>query len=159
MRRPPHVIPVDDYPQMVSKAQAKLFSQRLRSAVTEVKAVRILEDSAEGLRVAVLGYVAELEAAGQDLGLISDRAHEIKGCADTAGLHACARIAEGLCRYLEESDVARCAPDALVLSLHVSAIARAGRATDREAQMSDAVSKELAKLSAQKLAEAKKKTA
>jgi chemotaxis protein histidine kinase CheA len=159
MNKKAQMIPADAYPQMVSKAQAQLFSKTLRSAVTQVKAVRIIEDSADSLREALLVYVAELEAAGQDLALISEKAHEIKGFADTAGLHACARISEGLCRYLEDSENAHAAPDAMVLMLHVSAIGRAARATDLEAQMSDAVSKELATLSARKLAEVKKRTA
>jgi HPt (histidine-containing phosphotransfer) domain-containing protein len=153
MSKKAQMIPPDAYPQMVTKAQAKQFSRRLRSAVTEVKAIRILEDSAETLREALLVYVAELEAAGQDVALISEKAHEIKGFADTARLHACARIAEGLCRYLEDSEALQAAPDGLVLVLHVSAIGRAARATNLEAQMSDTVAEELATLSARKLAE------
>ena len=152
MSKKGQMISPDAYPQMMNKAQARQFSQRLRSAVTEVKAVRVIEDSAESLRGAVLIDVEELEAA-QSIAVLSDKAHEIKGFADTAGLHATARIAESLCRYLEESDLRGTAPDAAVLALHVSAIGRAARATDLEAQMSDAVAKELSILAARKLNE------
>ena len=153
MSKKGQMISPEAYPQMMNKAQARQFSQRLRSAVTEVKAVRVIEDSAESLRGAVLIYVEELEAASS-IAVLSDKAHEIKGFAGTAGLHATARIAESLCRYLEESDLRGTAPDAAVLALHVSAIGRAARATDLEAQMSDAVAKELSILAARKLNEA-----
>jgi hypothetical protein len=149
------MISPDAYPQMVSKGQAKLLSQSLRSAITEVKANRVIEDSAEGLREAVLAYVKELEHAGGNMTVVSDKAHEIKGFADTAGLPATARIAEGLCRYMEESDVLKAAPDAAVVALYVSAVGRSTRNTGAEAQASSTVASELAALAAHKLAEVK----
>lgn len=153
----PLLIPPDAYPQMLGKAQAAKFSAVLRSKVAEVKARHILEESADSMREAVLGYVEELEAAGRDRALVSDKAHEIKGIADTAGLPATARIAEGLCRYLEESDKLGAAPDPAVIALHVSAIGRATRDSDHGTRTSDAVARELAALSARKLAEIARK--
>lgn len=155
-RKTAQMIAPDAYPQMVNRAQATLLSKALRSAVTEVKGNRVIEDSADSLRGAVIGYVEALEAAGADLNQISDTAHEIKGFADTAGLSATARIAEGVCRYLEESHLLNIAPDAAVLALYISAIGRAARATDLEAQMSDAVARELGVLATRKLSEHRK---
>jgi hypothetical protein len=149
----PQVIPPEAYPQMLTRREAAKFSQVLRSKVAEIKAHKILEDSADTLRGAVLVYVEELEAAGQDRAMISDRAHEIKGIADTAGLPATARIAEGLCRYLEESDKLGAAPEPALIALHVSAIGRATRDKDAGNRTSGAVAQELAALSARKLAE------
>lgn len=156
MTKKVQMIAPDAYPQMLNKQQAALFSQTLRSAKTEVKAVRIIEDSAEGLREAVLTYVEQLEAAGQDQALVSDKAHEIKGFADTAGLPTTARIAEGLCHYLEKSHEIAAAPDATVIALHVSAIGRATRDTSQNSAVSQVVTGELAALVARKLADAKK---
>jgi len=155
MKKAQMILP-DAYPQMVSKGQAKLLAQSLRSAITEVKANRVIEDSADGLREAVLAYVEELEQAGGSLAVVSDKAHEIKGFADTAGLPATARIAEGLCRYLEESEVLRATPDASVVALYVSAVGRSTRNTGSEAQASSTVASELAALAARKLAEVRK---
>ena len=132
-------IPPDLYPQMLPPEQA----------------ARILEEAAVPLREALLGHVAGLEAAGNNPAQISAWAHEIKGFADTAGLPAAARIAEGLCRYLEESEIAGLAPDADVLALHVSAIGRAARDTGLNARMGEMVVSELAALAAHKLAAAR----
>jgi hypothetical protein len=148
------MIAPDAYPQMLGKQQAAVFSQTLRSAKTEVKAAHIIAESAESLREALLVYVEQLEAAGQDQALVSDKAHEIKGFADTAGLPATARLAEGLCHYLEKSQEIAVAPDAAVIALHVSAIGRATRDADQGGKVSQIVTGELAALAARKLAEA-----
>jgi hypothetical protein len=154
-RKKGQIIAPGDYPQMLEKSQAAKFAKTLRSAVTTAKAVRIIEDAAEPLREALLVYVAELEAAGANHALVSDKAHEIKGFADTAGLPATARIAEGLCRYLEQSQELGLAADGAVIALHVSAIGRASRDSDHGGQAGEAVAKELAALAARKLAAAK----
>jgi len=154
MNKKAEMIAPGAYPQMLPKAQAALLSQTLRSAKTEVKAARVIADSAENLREAVLAYVEQLEAAGQDHQLVSDKAHEIKGFADTAGLPAAARIADGLCHYLEKIHELDAVPDATVIALHVSAIGRASRDSDQGGRMGEAVRAELAALSARKLAEA-----
>ncbi len=155
MKKTAQMIAPDAYPQMVSKAQAQLFSAALRSAATEVKANRVIEDSAETLRGAILSYVEQLENAGHDLAVISDKAHEIKGFADTAGLPATARIADGLCLYLEDCGTAKIVPDGAVVALYVSAVGRSARDSGRETQTSSTVASELAALAARKLAEVK----
>ena len=154
MKKKAEMIAPDAYPQMMSKAQGALLSQTMRSTKTEGKAARVIADSAESLRDAVLDYVEQLEAAGQDHQLVSDKAHEIKGFADTAGLPATARIADGLCHYLEKIHELAAIPDPAVIALHVSAIGRAARDSDQGGRMGDAVRAELAALSARKLAEA-----
>ena len=53
------------------------------------------------------------------------RSHEIRGFAETAGLVTTGRIADGLCRYFDESDQ-QLGVDAgymVIVALHVSAIA------------------------------------
>jgi hypothetical protein len=154
-RKKGQIIPPGDYPQMLEKAEGAKFAKTLRSASITQKAVRIIEDSAEPLREALLVYVTELEAAGANHALVSDKAHEIKGFADTAGLPATARIAEGLCRYLEQSQELGLPADTAIIALHVSAIGRASRDSDHGGQAGEAVARELAALSAHKLAAAK----
>jgi len=148
------MIAPDAYPQMMGRAQAAQLSQALCSGASAVNATRIIANSAGTLREALLGYVEALEAAGQDQALVSDKAHEIKGFADTAGLPATARIAEGLCHYLERSRELGAPADAAVIALHVSAIGRATRDSDHGGQTSQIVTSELAALAARKLAEA-----
>jgi hypothetical protein len=154
MKKTAEMIAPDAYPQMMGKAQAAMLSQTLRNKATEAKAAHIIGDCAEDLRAAVLTYVEQLEAAGQDYLLVSDKAHEIKGFADTAGLPATARIAEGVCQYLERIHELKAAPDATVIALHVSAIGRATRDGDQGSQAGEAVRAELAALCARKLSEA-----
>jgi hypothetical protein len=148
------LIPTDAYPQMAGKAQATAMSRTLRSAVTIEKAARIIDNAGEGLRAAILGYVVELENAGRNNNRLLEMAHEIKGFAETAGLLSTGRIAEGLCRYFEESEKLGLVPDQAIVSLHVSAIGRAARDQNVASQMSDAVARELASLVAHKMAEA-----
>ncbi len=97
----------------------------------------------------------ELEQAGRDLDKISDKAHEIRGFAETAGLSATGRIADGLCRYFDESEQLGVGPDTAIVSLHVAAIARAAHAEDEVTRMSEVVAKELAALVDRKLTEIK----
>jgi hypothetical protein len=150
------VIPPDAYPQMVTKAQAANISRVLRSNVTAVTANRVIEESGDGLREAVRNYVAELEAAGMDFELLSDKAHEIRGFAETAGMMATGRIADGLCRYFDDAAQAGVQPDRAVVALHVSAIGRTARDTDMMSQMNDVVARELALLAGRKLAESRR---
>jgi hypothetical protein len=150
------VIPPDAYPQMVSKARAAVMARTLRSHVTAVTAARVIEDSGETLREAVRLYVEELEQAGMNLELISEKAHEIRGFAETAGMLSTGRIADGLCRYFDEADQSGLVPDAAVVALHVSAIGRTARDTCSVSRMNDVVAKELAMLASRKLAESRK---
>jgi hypothetical protein len=153
MREKGLVIPPDAYPRLASKTAAAGMSRALRSAVTAVKAARIIEGHGASLREAVKGYVAELESAGSDYGLVSDMAHEIRGLAETAGMPGTGRIADGLCRYFDDSRQGGLAPDAAVVALHVSAIGRAARDPNPLSQMSDAVARELRVLAQHSLAE------
>jgi hypothetical protein len=150
------MISPDAYPQMLSPSDAARFSKTLRSADTAAGADRVLRQAAAPLQGAILEYVAVLEDVGHDLARLSETAHEIKGFADTAGLPAAARIAESLCRYMEQSEMAGILPDRAVVALHASAIARAARAPDLDAQLGETVARELATLAARKLAEAVK---
>ena len=154
MAKKAQMIAPDAYPQMMGKAQAAQFSQTLRASSTTVNATRIIAASAETLCEALLGYVEELEAAGRDHALVSDKAHEIKGFADTAGRPATARLAEGLCHYLERSLELGAPADAAVIALYVSAIGRATRDADQGGETRQAVTSELAALAARKLADA-----
>jgi hypothetical protein len=147
-------IPPGLYPQMLPPEQAAELSQRLRSPASLLQSVRILEEAATSLRDALLAQVAGLEEAGNDPIRISEWAHEIKGLADMAGLPAAGRIAEGLCRYLEQSQLAGLAPDGAVLALHVSAIGRAAREPGLDPRMGETMTSALAALAAHKLAAA-----
>ena len=150
------MIPPDAYPQMVSKSQAASMSRVLRSHVTAVTATRVIEDNGEALRDAVRAYVEELEAAGTNLDLILEKAHEIRGFAETAGMLSTGRIADGLCHYFDDADQLGIAPDAAVVALHVSAIGRTARNPDALSQMNEMVARELALLAGRKLAESRK---
>jgi hypothetical protein len=141
---------------MVGKAQAKLMALALRSHATAVTASRVIEESGEVLRDAVRGYVQELEAAGTDLALVFDKAHEIRGFAETAGMLSTGRIADGLCRYFDDARQAGVPPDGAVVALHVSAIGRSARDPDALSHMNDVVARELSALAGKKLAEARK---
>ena len=156
MARKVEVIPPAAYPQMVTKAQGLLMSRALRSHVTAVTATRVIEDSGEILRDAVRAYVEELEEAGADFELVSEKAHEIRGFAETAGMISTGRIADGLCHYFDEAHQAGVAPDAAVVALHISAIGRTARNTDALSHMNDMVAKELSALAGKKLAEARR---
>ena len=146
------VIPPDAYPQMVTKAQAAGITRVLRSNVTAVTASRVIEESGDSLREAVRAYVGELEGAGMDFELLSEKAHEIPG------MMATGRIADGLCRYFDDACQAGVRPDNAVVALHVSAIGRTARDTNALSQMNDVVARELALLAGRKLAESRRKT-
>ena len=86
----------------------------------------------------------------------SDKAHEIRGFAETAGLLPTGRIADGLCRYFEEMRKLGAAPDAAVVALHVAPSSAPPASEDEASRMSDVVAKELAALVGRKLAETKR---
>jgi hypothetical protein len=150
------VIPPDAYPQMVSKAQAAGMARTLRSAVCAVTGTRVIEDSGEVLREALQGYVVQLESAGLNFEIVSEKAHEIRGFAETAGMRATGRIADGLCRYFDEAQQSGVAPDAAVVALHVSAIGHTARDPNALNQMNDVVATELDMLAGRKIAESRK---
>ena|SRR6185437_2113534 len=149
----PQVIPPDTYPQMVSRKAAAKLSRVLRSVEAASRGAQVIENAGQQLRDGVRDYVRELEDAIGDHQITSDKAHEIKGFAETAGLRATGRIADGLCRYFEAMDKLGVEPDTAVIVLHISAIVRAAHAEDEASRMSDVVAKELAALVNYKLAE------
>jgi hypothetical protein len=125
------------------------LSRQLRDPAVSEAVQRVLSDNVASLADAVHAVIAGLEADG-DPGRLYENAHEIRGLAGNAGLTAAARIATGLCRYL---DAAAGTPDKAVLRLHIEALARTARAGD--GGLSDAVALELGALVARKLAEIK----
>lgn len=145
----------DAYPQPVSRSEAVKISRALKSSDALERGARVIQQSSPLLRMGVHDYVRALEQAAGDLAAVFDKAHEIRGFAETAGLRATGRIADGLCRYLDESTKLGMAADAAVVALHVSAIVRAAHAKDEASRMSDVVARELSALAAHKLAEAK----
>ena len=145
----------DAYPQMVSRSAAAKMAQALRSPDAIANGARVIQQSGDILRMGVHDYVRALEQAMGNPALVFEKAHEIRGFAETAGLRATGRIADGLCRYLDESTKLGMAADAAVVALHVSAIVRAAYAKDEASRMSDVVAGELSALAARKLAEAK----
>lgn len=147
------LIPPDAYPQMVGKKEAVKISRVLRSREAVARGTQAIQDASEHLREGVRDYVREMEEAIGDHQITSDKAHEIRGFAENAGLRATGRIADGLCRYFEEMGKFEAAPDPAVIALHVSAIVRAAHAEDEASRMSDVVARELAMLVAHKLAE------
>ena len=149
------VIPPDSYPQMVSKSDAAKMSLALRSPEAAAQGARVIQEAEQHLRQGVRDYVRELEEAIGNHEITSEKAHEIRGFAETAGLRATGRIADGLCRYFEEMGKLGAEPDAAVTALHVSAIVRAAHAEDEANRMGDVVARELAALVAHKLAETK----
>ena len=148
-------IPPEAYPQMVSRSDAAKMSRVLRSGDTVTRGAKAIQNAGQTLREAVRDYVRELEEAIGNYEITLDKAHEIRSFAETAGLRATGRIADGLCRYFEEMRKLGAAPDVAVIALHVSAIVRAANAEDEASRMSDVVARELAALVSHKLAETK----
>lgn len=145
----------DAYPQMMSSRAAADAMKVLRSAQTAVKAQVAIEAHVPPMRAAILEYVEELEAACGDMRAVFDKVHEIRGFAETAGLVTTGRIADILCRYMDDMYRIGKPMDTMIVKLHVSAIARAARAEDDDVKMGEVVAAELAALVARRLADAR----
>ena len=156
MTKPKNVqlIQPDAYPQMMSKQGAARALQSLQSAQTAVKAQAAMNSAIPPMRAAILQYVDEMEQAGNDMKKLFETAHEIRGFAETAGMITTGRIAEILCRYMDDMERLGKPFDSIIVSLHASAIARAARAEEDNVRMGEAVAAELAALVARRLAEA-----
>jgi hypothetical protein len=154
MRKQAQIIAPDAYPQMVSKPNAVRAMQTLRSAQVAANAQAALDAQVPAMRAAILQYVEELENAQGDMTIVFERAHEIRGFAETAGLVTTGRIAEILCRYMDDMERIKKPLDTTLVALNVSAIGRAARGEDGNAAMGDAVAAELAALVARRLADA-----
>jgi hypothetical protein len=155
MKEKAQIIPPDFYPQIVSKSDAAQVSRTLRANETLARGAKAIQKTVIRLRQGVRDYVRELEEAVGEHKITFEKAHEIRGFAETAGLKATGRISDGLCRYFEEMAKLQADPDANVVALHVSAIARAAHAEDEASRMGDVVAKELVTLVSQRLSEAK----
>lgn len=142
----------DAYPQMLSRQDAAQAMKSLRSSQTMVKAQAAMEAAIPPMKQAILQYVDELEAVGSDMPQVFDKVHEIRGFAETAGMVTTGRIAEILCRYMDDMERLGKAVDVHLVALHVSAIARAARAEDDDVRLGEVVAAELAALVAKKLA-------
>ena len=152
--RKPNIIAADAYPQLMTRADAARAMLTLRNPQTLARAQGAVEACTGPLRKAILQYVEELEAAGADREGIYQNTHHIRGFAETAGMATTGRIAEILCRYMDDMDRAGRPVDETILTLHVAAIARAARAEEADQQMGEVVAAELAALVARRLAEA-----
>jgi hypothetical protein len=144
----------DAYPQMLSKPAVARALLALRSAETAAKAQVAMQAAVPPMRAAILAYVEDMEAAGNDLKKLFAIAHEIRGFAETAGMITTGRIAEILCRYMDDMERIGKPLDTTIVALHASAIARAARAEDDDVRMGEKVAAELAALVARRLAEA-----
>ncbi|HEX4027632.1 MAG TPA: hypothetical protein VHX18_08425 [Rhizomicrobium sp.] len=154
VKKQPQIIAPDAYPQMMSKPNAARAALTLRSAQVAEKAQAAMEAQIPAMRAAILGYVEELEKAQGDMTLVFEKAHEIRGFAETAGLVTTGRIADILCRYMDDMERIKKPLDVTLVALNVSAIGRAARTEDGNAAMGDVVAAELAALVARRLADA-----
>lgn len=143
------------YPQMLNRSDAARALLALRSAETAAKAQVAMEAAIPPMRAAILRYVDEMEQAGRDLKKLFAIAHEIRGFAETAGMITTGRIAEILCRYMDDLERVGKPLDTTIVALHASAIARAARAEEDDVRMGEKVAAELAALVARRLAEAR----
>lgn len=146
------LIQPDAYPQMMSRQDAAHAMRVLRSARTHVRAQVVMDGFVPTARIAVMAQIAILEQAGGDLAAISVAVHEIRGLAEPGGLPAIGRIADVLCRYLDESEVQGRPVDSFIVQLHVSAMLRATHAENEGRANGDAVVRELTQLVNRKLA-------
>ena len=150
----PQLIAPDAYPQIMSKADVLRAVLTLRSSQVAVKAQAAMQAQVPAMRAAILDYVEELEKAQGNMTIIFEAAHEIRGFADTAGLITTGRIAEILCRYMDDMERNQKPLDTTLVALNVSAICRAARCEDSNAAMGDVVAAELAALVARRLSDA-----
>ena len=141
----------DAYPQMMSKQNAARAMQSLRSSETAGKAQAAMAAAVPPMRAAILKYVDELEDAGADMAKVFEKVHDIRCFAETAGLITTGRIADILCRYMDDMERIKRPLDAPIVALHVSAIARAARAEEDDVRMGEVVATELAALVARRL--------
>jgi len=154
--KPVQIIAPDSYPQMLSKPRAARALNTLRIPETSAKAQVVLENAMPQMRAAILAYVQEMELAGGDTARLFEAAHEIRGFAETAGMITTGRIAEVLCRYMDDLVRLGRPLDTTIVTLHVAAIARAARAEEDSVRTGQAVAAELAALVAKRLSEGEK---
>jgi hypothetical protein len=154
LKQQAQIIAADAYPQMVSRHNAARAIQTLRSTQVAANAQAAMDAQVPAMRAAILEYVDALENAQGDMTKTFEMAHEIRGFAETAGLVTTGRIADILCRYLDDMERIKKPVDLALVALNVSAIGRAARAEDGDVAMGDAVAAELAALVARRLTDA-----
>ena len=129
------LIEPEDYPQMVSKRDGLRCMQTLQSDRVALKAKTAMASYTPMLRDAIIEYVEALEEAGNfDLTQIFAIAHEIRNFAANAGMGTAGRVAENLCRYMDEMERVKKPVDPAIVTLHVAAIAPAARAEEDDAK-------------------------
>lgn len=148
------IIAPDAYPQMLPRTKAAQALRTLRAPETAARAKRVIEANLPALRGAILNYVADMEIAQHDTVRIFETVHEVRNFAATAGMASTGRIADILCRYMDDMTRIGQTSDKAVVALHVSAIARAAHADDGNGQVGEMVAAELSLLVRRKLAEA-----
>jgi hypothetical protein len=148
------LIQPDAYPQMVSKRDGLRCVQALQSDRVALKARTAMASYTPMLRDAIMEYVEALEELGADLERVFAVAHEIRNFAENAGMATAGRVAENLCRYMDEMERVKKPVDPAIVSLHVAAIARAARAEEDDAKMGDLVTAELNALVKRRLSDA-----
>ena len=148
------LIQPDAYPQMVSKRDSLRCMQALQSDRVALKARTAMASYTPMLRDAIMEYVEALEEPGADLERVFAVAHEIRNFAENAGMATAGRVAENLCRYMDEMERVKKPVDPAIVSLHVAAIARAARAEEDDAKMGDLVTAELNALVKRRLSDA-----
>jgi hypothetical protein len=146
------IIAPDAYPQMLSKQNAVRAMETLRSDRTAAGAQAAIAAQVPALRAAILEYVGALENAKGDMTIVFEKAHEIRGFAESVGLITTGRIADILCRYMDDMERIKKPLDTALVALNV--IGRAARAEGNDVAMGDAVAQELAALVAKRLADA-----
>lgn len=144
----------DAYPQMMSKPNGVRALQTLQSAHVALKAKTAMNAYTPLLRDAIMDYVDDLEEAGTDMTRIFAMVHEIRNFGQNAGMITAGRIAEILCRYMEEMGRLNKPQDQTIVALHVAAIARAARAEEDDVAIGETVAAELEALVSRRLAEA-----
>ena len=152
-RKKVEFIDAKSYPSVVRGGDAAQFVSALKSEDASRRAARAILARTSQLRDAVLDYVSALERAARagDDAVAFGEAHEIRGLAETVGLVAAGRIANGLCSYLDALAERGQSADRTVIMLHVDAIARSARAEDEATRLGGKVAVELAALVAHKL--------
>jgi hypothetical protein len=148
------LIQPDAYPQMVSKRDGLRCVQALQSDRVALKARTAMASYTPMLRDAIMEYVEALEEPGADLERVFAVAHEIRNFAENAGMATAGRVADNLCRYMDEMERVKKPVDPAIVSLHVAAIARAARAEEDDAKMGDLVTAELNALVKRRLSDA-----
>ncbi len=153
----PDAVAAEGCRPLLSDGARKQAMARLRSGETLARASRVIAMRTAEMRGAVLELIEALDAAmrARDWSLVFAATHEIRGLAETAGLTATGRIANGLCHYLDSLARLGMAPDTAVVGLHVDAVIRSARTEDDAVRHGDAVAEQLAALVARKLADVK----